>query len=91
MKPRKLLSYSESNGSFLARIPGFEKSQTWPSTIAYVAQLMIHRYAMLGILTEDGYPLTSVGILDVPAAESQSTGERTPLAGKKCPSVGTRR
>ncbi len=90
MKLRKLLSYSESNGSFLARIPGFGKSQTWPSTIAYVAQLMIHRYAMLGILTEDGYPLTSVGILDVPVAEGQSTSERKPLAGKKCPECGNK-
>jgi len=90
MKLRKLLSYSESNGSFLARIPGFEKSQTWPSTIAYVAQLMIHRYAMLGILTEQGHPLTNVGILDVPAAEGRSTGERKPLAGKKCPECGNK-
>ena len=56
MKLRKLLNYAETNGSFLARIPGSDKAQTWPSTIAYLAQLMIHRYAMLGILTEEGYP-----------------------------------
>lgn len=90
MKLRKLLSYSESNGSFLARIPGAEKSQTWPSTIAYVAQLMIHRYAMLGILTEQGYPVASVGILDVPASETASLVERKPLAGMKCPECGNK-
>lgn len=90
MKLRKLLSYSESNGSFLARIPGVEKSQTWPSTIAYVAQLMIHRYAMLGILTEQGYPVASVGILDVRAAENESVMERKPLAGMKCPECGNK-
>ena len=50
MKLRKLLNYGEPNGSFMARIPGSDKSQTYPSTIAYLAQLMIHRYAMLGIL-----------------------------------------
>ena len=33
------------------------QERTYPSTIAYLAQLMIHRYAMLGILTEDGYPV----------------------------------
>ena len=90
MKLRKLLSYSEGNGSFLARIPGGEKSQLWPSTIAYAAQLMIHRYAMLGILTEQGHPLTSVGILDVPAGEEQSTGALKPLVDKKCPECGNK-
>ena len=52
MKLRKLLNYAEANGSFMARIPGSDKAQTWPSTIAYLARLMIHRYAMLGLLTE---------------------------------------
>ena len=56
MKLRKLLNYGETNGSFLARLPGSDKTQAWPSTIAYLARLMIHRYAMLGILTEEGYP-----------------------------------
>ena len=55
MKLRKLLNYGEPNGSFMARTPGSIKAQTYPSTIAYLAQLMIHRYAMLGILTEQGY------------------------------------
>jgi hypothetical protein len=48
---------------------GSNKSQTYASTIAYLAQLIIHRYAMLGILTEEGYPLEAAGILDVPEAE----------------------
>jgi ribonucleoside-diphosphate reductase alpha chain len=51
---------------------------------------MIHRYAMLGILTEQGHPVTSVGILDVPAADDRSTGERKPVPGKRCPECGTK-
>jgi ribonucleoside-diphosphate reductase alpha chain len=90
MKLRKLLNYAETNGSFLSRIPGSDKAQTWPSTIAYLARLMIHRYAMLGILTEEGYPVAHVGILDVPAAEQANTGELKPLAGRKCPECGNR-
>ena len=90
MKLRKLLNYAETNGSFLARIPGSDKAQTWPSTIAYLAQLMIHRYAMLGILTEEGYPVAHVGILEVPPAEQANTGELKPLAGRKCPECGNR-
>jgi ribonucleoside-diphosphate reductase alpha chain len=85
MKLRKLLNYGETNGSFLARIPGSEKSQVWPSTIAYLAQLMIHRYAMLGILTEEGYPVAHAGIVSVPDAERHSSAELKPLAGRKCP------
>jgi ribonucleoside-diphosphate reductase alpha chain len=90
MKLRKLLNYGEANGAFLARIPGSDKAQVWPSTIAYLAQLMIHRYAMLGILTEDGYPVAHSGILDVPATEQARGGELRPLAGRKCPECGNR-
>ena len=90
MKLRKLLNYGETNGSFLARIPGSDKAQIWPSTIAYLAQLMIHRYAMLGILTEEGYPVAQVGILAVPEAEQRMSAELKPLAGRKCPECGNK-
>jgi len=90
MKLRKLLKYGETNGSFLARTPGSDRSQFWPSTIAYLAQLMIHRYAMLGILTEEGYPVAHAGILSVPERERKQTAELKPLAGKKCPECGNK-
>jgi len=89
MKLRKLLNYGEPNGAFMARTPGSNKSQTYPSTIAYLAQLMIHRYAMLGILTEDGYPVEHAGILAVPDAELAQPALRT-LPGKKCPECGNK-
>ena len=90
MKLRKLLNYGEMNGSFRARIPGSDRTQAWPSTIAYVARLMIHRYSMLGILTEEGYPVTHVGILEVPEAEQKNGGGLRPLFGLKCPECGNR-
>ena len=90
MKLRKLLNYGEPNGSFLARTPGADKSQVYPSTIAYLAQLMIHRYAMLGILTEQGYPVEGAGILAVPAAEQARGAELRTLPGKKCPECGNK-
>ena len=92
MKLRKLLSYGEVNGSFMDRIPGSAgsnsggKQRMWPSTIAYLAQLVIHRYAMLGILTEEGYPVRCAGILDVPESAARGgalKGEQA-LAGKRC-------
>ena len=90
MKLRKLLNYAETNGSFMARTPGSDKAQMWPSTIAYLARLMIHRYAMLGILSEEGYPVAHAGILDVPGAERANSGELRPLPGRKCPECGNR-
>ncbi|MCC7328334.1 MAG: adenosylcobalamin-dependent ribonucleoside-diphosphate reductase [Burkholderiales bacterium] len=89
MKLRKLLNYGEPNGAFMARTPGSNKSQTYPSTIAYLAQLMIHRYAMLGILTEAGYPVEHAGILAVPDAELAQPALRV-LPGKKCPECGNK-
>lgn len=90
MKLRKLLNYGEPNGEFMARTPGSAKAQTYPSTIAYLAQLMIHRYAMLGILTEQGYPLAHAGILAVPPAEQAHRAEFRTLPGRKCPECGNK-
>jgi ribonucleoside-diphosphate reductase alpha chain len=78
MKLRKLLNYSEPLGDFMAWVPGERRQQTWPSTVAYLAQLIIHRYAMLGVLDERGFPLREMGILEAPrdagAAKVQAGG-----------------
>jgi ribonucleoside-diphosphate reductase alpha chain len=90
MKLRKLLNYGEPNGAFMARTPGSDKAQIYPSTIAYLAQLMIHRYAMLGILDERGYPVEHAGILAVPAAEQAASNALKTLPGKRCPECGNK-
>ena len=96
MKLRKLLNYSEPLGDFMAKVPGSEKSQTWPSTVAYVARLMIHRYAMLGLLNEEGYPVTETGIMSAPQSnkrsfvEKRQQAETNLMAGKKCAECGNR-
>jgi ribonucleoside-diphosphate reductase alpha chain len=48
--------------------------------VAYVARLILHRYAMLGLLDESGLPRTQMGVLDVPSQKSPAV-----LAGAKCP------
>ncbi len=86
MKLRKLLTYSEVGGAFFARIPGEDKGQLFPSTVAYLARLMIHRYAMLGILTEQGEPVSSAGILSAPVGDPvQSARGMQVVAGRQCP------
>ncbi|QJR16810.1 LAGLIDADG family homing endonuclease [Usitatibacter palustris] len=66
MKLRKLLDYSEPLGDFMAFVPGERRQRNWPSTVAYVAALVIHRYAMLGVLDERGYPVREMGVLEAP-------------------------
>jgi ribonucleoside-diphosphate reductase alpha chain len=86
MKLRKLLNVGEPLGHFMAPLPGQKRQQVWPSTIAYVARLMIHRYAMLGVLDEDGFPLDAGGLLEAPAP--RATGQLAPQAGRPCPECG---
>ncbi len=87
MKLRKLLDFPEPLGDFMAFDPGSKKQRTFPSTVSYVARLILHRYAMLGILGEDGLPLRQMGILDAPQDHS-TRGEARVMAGARCPECG---
>ena len=88
MKLRKLLNYAEPLGHFMAFVPGLppgeRRQQVWPSTVAYLARLIIHRYAMLGVLDEEGFPVREMGVLENPGAGRASAT----LAGRPCPECG---
>ncbi|TXF11159.1 hypothetical protein [Pelomicrobium methylotrophicum] len=84
MKLRKLLSYKEPQGDFLARVPGSEKQQNFPSTVAYIARLLLHRYAQLGILEEEGR--VSGSVEPAFAGEAPKYG----VAGRECPECGVK-
>jgi len=72
--------------AFIPGLPrGQQRQQVWPSTVAYLARLVIHRYAMLGVLDEDGFPLQEMGILQAPEGASQQS---RPMAGSRCPECG---
>src|SRR5207302_1892552 len=86
MKLRKLLDFPEPLGDFMAFVPGSRKQQTFPSTVSYVAQLMLHRYAMLGILDEDGAPPAADGHPGIAFAKARSDH-----AGREVPGVRQRR
>ncbi len=87
MKLRKLLNFGEPLGDFMARVPGGVKMESYPSTVSYVAKLIIHRYAMLGILDEQGYPVQQMGVLEIPAGQIKPTGIK-PITGKMCKECG---
>src|SRR4051812_25231086 len=80
MKLRKLLEFPEPLGDFMAFVPGSRKQQTFPSTMSYLARLILHRYAMLGLLDENGVPARQMGILERPAEEKSKL-----MAGARCP------
>jgi ribonucleoside-diphosphate reductase alpha chain len=88
MKLRKLLNYAEPLGHFMAFVPGLphgeRRQQTWPSTVAYMARLIIHRYAMLGVLDEEGFPLREMGVLEAPGEHKEPSA----MAGKTCTECG---
>ncbi len=84
MKLKKLLEFPEPLGDFMAFVPGARQQATFPSTVAYVARLILHRYAMLGILDEQGAPLTQMGILATP----ERSTEPKVMKGSRCPECG---
>ncbi|MEK8026546.1 LAGLIDADG family homing endonuclease [Pseudaquabacterium rugosum] len=103
MKLRKLLTVGEPLGHFMAPVPGERRQQIWPSTVAYIARLVIHRYAMLGLLDVQGQPVQAMGILAAapqPAALAAAAavaegaspaggvGAPAPMAGKACVECG---
>jgi ribonucleoside-diphosphate reductase alpha chain len=91
MKLRKLLSYAEPLGDFMARVPGESRQLNFSSTVAYCARLVIHRYAMLGVLDERGYPVSEMGVLEIPEddrVEARSGVQNRALHGKRCKECG---
>ena len=88
MKLRKLLEFPEPLGDFMAFVPGSKKQQTFPSTVSYLARLILHRYAMLGILGERGVPLRQMGILESSFLTTSARGQVRIMAGARCPECG---
>jgi len=62
-KLRTLVDFPEAQGDFLAWVPGHHRQAVQPSTVAYIARLMIHRYNMLGILDEEGFPVQPMDVM----------------------------
>jgi ribonucleoside-diphosphate reductase alpha chain len=85
-KLRGLKDFPEAQGDFFAKTPGSDKQEMQPSTVAYIARLLIHRYNMLGILDEGGFPINPMGMIPTQEARNRAGNvENLTLAGKVCP------
>jgi ribonucleoside-diphosphate reductase alpha chain len=92
-KLRQLVDFPEPRGDFLAWVPGEARKANFPSTVAYLVRLMIHRYALLGILDEEGYPMEDMGIVaydaeNVIPLRARSAGAMEVKPGKRCGECG---
>lgn len=72
-KLRKLVAFGENRGDFFAVVPGEKRQKNYPSTVAYLAAVLLHRYESLGLIASEDL-----------AQQTQKTG-----AGKLCPSCKT--
>ena len=89
LKLRKLLNFGELNGSFWAQVPGETRQQVWPSTVAYIAALLLHRFKVLGLLDSEGRAIGGAGALALPDQERRDNSTSSPLiAGQACPACG---
>lgn len=91
MKLRGLLDYAEPRGDFMAFNPFTGKQQTWASTLAYVATTVLFRYFKLGILTEEGFPVKDMGVLEKPEKPKRNakpTTDNKVMGGKPCKECG---
>ena len=92
-KLRQLLDYPEPRGDFLSWVPGARRQALYPSTVAYLVRLVIHRYAMLGILDEEGFPVEPMGLLEeeveAGAAPPPAAGALEAAPGARCAECGS--
>ncbi len=95
-KLRQLLDFSEPQGEMpLAQVPAEQRRQTFPSTVAYMARLLVHRYAMLGVLDEEGLPTGDMGAVrwedhepGAPRLRAVGAAEVREMAGRCCAECG---
>jgi len=87
-KLRQLASIHEKNGDFWAPVPGGGgKGRSYPSTLAYVADLVINRYARLGLLTREGRPAKGDGVVQLALFKQNQPSGTAPPANESSPGI----
>jgi len=89
-KLQQLQDCVEPRGEFMAQVPGKDKSAWYPSTVAYIAELCLHRLKMLGLLNEQGEPTVATGVVSFAEekARREIADERT-VKGSLCEACGS--
>jgi ribonucleoside-diphosphate reductase alpha chain len=82
MKLRKLANFGEIRGDFLAQVPGSQKQQNYPSTVAYLSSVLLARMEALGLIKGDTKLEQAIDQVE------QAHPKATP-GGRQCPSCHT--
>jgi ribonucleoside-diphosphate reductase alpha chain len=90
-KLRQLLDFPEPRGDFLAWVPGEKRKISYPSTIAYLCRLILHRHSMLGLLDEEGFPVNDMGVMEYETEQALRAASAVSAhfrRGKRCSECG---
>lgn len=80
MKLRKLLNFGEVRGDFWAPVPHQSRQKLYPSTVAYVAEVLLARMTRLGLI-DQGAELSethTARTVNVPHSEVKASGRQCP-------------
>lgn len=89
-KLKQLVDAQEPQGEFMAQVPGSEKSAFYPSTVAYIATLVLHRLHQLGwINAQYDVPNSNVVQLSlIPGSSEAPKPAIKAVQGNLCESCG---
>lgn len=84
-KLMQLLDCEESMGGFMAQVPGSEKRTWYPSSVAYIATLIRHRFQLLG-LANGNDPTVKTDVIRLSQVREP---RREKALGPACPACGS--
>lgn len=88
-KLRQLLDVTEDRGEFFAEVPGLDgKRQSYPSTVAYIAAVILHRLQALGLVNEEGNARVESGVVSLQLVQSTAASKSVLPKGSYCESCG---
>jgi len=78
-KLSKLTNFGEVRGDFLAQVPGDVKQQNYPSTVAYVAAVLLARMQALGLIGQQAQLLKAkTRSVKVEVSDDKAAGRQCP-------------
>ena len=89
MKLSKLVDFGEVRGDFLAQVPGQERQANYPSTVAYIATVLLARMRALGLIDGEQLPSQDKAALAQPEEAVRLANKLTEGAGRQCPQCHT--
>lgn len=88
LKLQQLLDMDEPKGEFWARVPGSEKSRSYPSLVSYIATLILYRLKVLGLIDDGHVPTSRTDVVTLELVKSEAPHESQAPQGSRCGECG---